>query len=74
MVGDLTYVKLFTFPGWPLTFDLCGVMADGSILGIIQRKNPEKEFDIAKQIGSGTYGEVYEVIWEISTFPIVKST
>ena len=36
-------------------------MADGGILGIIQRKNPEREFEIQKQIGSGTYGEVYEV-------------
>ena len=36
-------------------------MADGGILGIIQRKNPEREFEIMKQIGSGTYGEVYEV-------------
>ncbi len=35
-------------------------MADG-ILNIIQRKNPDKEFDILKQIGSGTYGEVYKV-------------
>ncbi|XP_064394786.1 mitogen-activated protein kinase kinase kinase kinase 5-like [Halichondria panicea] len=34
-------------------------MADG-ILNIIQRKNPDKEFDILKQIGSGTYGEVYK--------------
>ncbi len=37
-------------------------MADG-ILNIIQRKNPDKEFDILKQIGSGTYGEVYKVRW-----------
>lgn len=36
-------------------------MADGGILGIIQRRNPEREFEILKQIGSGTYGEVYEV-------------
>ena len=35
-------------------------MADG-ILGIIQRKNPDKEFDILKQIGSGTRAEVYKV-------------
>lgn len=37
------------------------VMAGGGILDIIQRKNPETEFDILKQIGSGTYGEVYKV-------------
>ena len=40
---------------------LFAAMADGGILGIIQRKNPEREFEILKQIGSGTYGEVYEV-------------
>ena len=36
-------------------------MADTGILGIIRRSNPEKEFEIMKQIGSGTYGEVYQV-------------
>ena len=31
------------------------------LLPVIQRKNPEKEFEILKQIGSGTYGEVFKV-------------
>jgi len=35
-------------------------MSDG-ILDIIKRKDPAKEFEILKQIGSGTYGEVYKV-------------
>ena len=35
-----------------------------SVLDIIQRKNPETEFDILKQIGSGTYGEVYKVSYD----------
>jgi len=34
-------------------------MSDG-ILDIIKRKDPGKEFEILKQIGSGTYGEVYK--------------
>ncbi len=41
-------------------------MADG-ILNIIQRKNPDKDFDILKQIGSGTYGEVYKVSKSVLT-------
>jgi len=34
-------------------------MAEG-ILSIIQRKNPDKDFDILKQIGPGNYGEAYK--------------
>jgi serine/threonine protein kinase len=30
------------------------------ILPVIQRRNPEREFEILKQIGSGTYGEVFK--------------
>ena len=36
-------------------------MTTPDILPVIQRKNPEREFEIVKQIGSGTYGEVFEV-------------
>ena len=36
-------------------------MSDSGILDIIKRKDPGKEFEILKQIGSGTYGEVYKV-------------
>lgn len=31
------------------------------ILPVIQRKDPQNEFEILKQIGSGTYGEVHKV-------------
>ena len=31
------------------------------LLPVIQRRNPEKEFEILKQIGSGTYGEGFKV-------------
>ena len=36
-------------------------MSTPDILPGIQRKNPEREFEILKQIGSGTYGEVFKV-------------
>lgn len=31
------------------------------LLPHIKRSDPEKEFELLKQIGSGTYGEVYKV-------------
>ena len=31
------------------------------LLPHIKRSDPEKEFELVKQIGSGTYGEVYKV-------------
>ena len=37
------------------------MMTTPDILPVIQRKNPEREFEILKQIGSGTYGEVFKV-------------
>ena len=36
-------------------------MTTPELLPVIQRKNPEREFEILKQIGSGTYGEVFKV-------------
>ena len=41
-----------------------GEQKPASILDIFQRKNPKTEFDILKQIGSGTYGEMYKVSCE----------
>lgn len=38
-------------------------MSDVGILGIIQRKNPEKEFEILNKIESGAYVEMYEVMF-----------
>jgi serine/threonine protein kinase len=35
-------------------------MTTPELLPVIQRKNPEREFEILKQIGSGTYGEVFK--------------
>ena len=31
------------------------------VLSIISRSNPENDFELLKQIGSGTYGDVYKV-------------
>ena len=31
------------------------------VLSIISRSNPEKDFELLKQIGRGTYGDVYKV-------------
>ncbi len=31
------------------------------ILPEISRRNPERDFELMKQIGSGTYGEVFKV-------------
>ena len=31
------------------------------VLNIVQRNNPDEDFDILNQIGSGTHGEVYKV-------------
>ena len=31
------------------------------LLPSIQRRNPEHDFQLLKQVGSGTYGEVYKV-------------
>lgn len=49
---------------------------DVTILPLIQRRNPEREFDILKQIGSGTYGEVYKArivkTGEIVALKIIK--
>ena len=39
-------------------------MTTTELLPVIQRKNPEREFEILKQIGSGTYGEVFKVCEE----------
>jgi hypothetical protein len=44
------------------------------ILPSISRRNPENEFDLLKQIGSGTYGEVYKVgVVHVNFVIIVKS-
>ena len=40
-------------------------MTDQSgILDIIQRKNPDKVYDILNHIGSGSRGEVYKVSFD----------
>ena len=36
-------------------------MSKDKVLPYISRNDPEKDFELLKQIGSGTYGEVYKV-------------
>ena len=37
------------------------------------KKNPQQDIELLKKIGSGTYGEVYQVRWNILSVIFVPS-